>query len=213
MNFKCIPVGALDTNCYLLEDDGKLVIIDPGAQADRILQALDGAVPKAIIVTHRHWDHISAIPELLAEFDIPVYASEKDADAICDSGEDGNRSQSALMRRYLPGACEIEKIDKRLNEGDVIKVGNLNLHVIETPGHSIGSICLYCPEAQLMFTGDTLFAGGSCGRTDFPTGSMDDMQQTLATKFVDIADNIAIYPGHGPRSSFSAERLANSQLH
>ncbi len=213
MQLKCIPVGILDTNCYLLEDSGECVVVDPGANAVSILNALSGKIPKAIILTHRHWDHISAVPELLKEFDALVYASEKDADAICDPSENGNRAESALMRKYLPGAFEIEKIDKRLHEGDIIKVGSLDLQIIESPGHTIGSICLYCSQEKFMFTGDTIFAGGSCGRTDFATGSIDDMQHSLNEKFVDIPDEVAIYPGHGPRSTFSAERLANLQLH
>ena len=213
MNLECIPVGVLDTNCYLLQDGDELVIIDPGADADKIVSALRGRKPKAILLTHRHWDHISAVPDLLKQFCAPLYASSKDAGAICDSSENGNRSELAFMRKYLPGACEIKKIDVCLKEGDKVDVGNLELRVIETPGHSAGSICFYCESEKIMFTGDTIFAGGSCGRCDFESGSTADMEHTLAIKFVNIGDDVAIYPGHGPHSCFGNERSANFQLH
>ena len=212
MDITALIVGPIETNCYLVQDHDVLIVIDPGDDLARILAEIDGHPVNEIVVTHRHWDHTGALAGLVAETGAPTSAFVLDADAVSDCSAEGNGVASALDRGLVAAPRPSVGIDRRLNEGDIISVGEAKLRVIHTPGHTVGSMCLYCPEEKVLFSGDTLFANGSYGRSDLPTGSFDEIVETMGTKFVDIPDDVVVLPGHGPASDIGHERAANSRL-
>jgi len=172
MQVKHLVVGELESNCYLLVSENELVIIDPGDEAGRILNEIKQlkASPRQIIITHCHPDHILAMPEVKRQTDAKILIHEKE-----------RRSSN----------CQA---DKFLKEKDKIKIGNVFLEVIHTPGHTSGSICLL--GNNFIFTGDTLFENGY-GRTDLPGSSAEQMQSSLKRLSELLKPNTMIYPGHG----------------
>lgn len=158
MEIKCLTVGELATNCYLLISRGEVAVIDPGGEADKILKEIkkSGINPKYIINTHIHSDHTLANEKIKKE----------------------------------TGA----EILRNLNDGDKIKIGDILLRVIRTPGHAKESICLL--GKNFIFTGDTLFKAGF-GRTDLPGGSQEEMEKSLEKLSKIIKPGMKVYPGHG----------------
>ena len=168
-----IPVGQLQTNCYLVyTQPDQAVLIDPGDEAMRILAVVreHGATVRAILLTHAHFDHMMAAQEVSASLAAPLYAPAGDSEALTD----GVRNLSALMGGRT---CHV-KADHLLSEGDHVAVGDITFQVLHTPGHTPGSVCYDVPEAGVLFSGDTLFYH-SYGRTDFPGGSERDMAASL----------------------------------
>ena len=204
MKIDTCVVGPIQTNCYIVEDSGETIVIDPGDQPLRILDALAGREVKEIILTHYHWDHVSALSALQEATGAPAAMSVKDAKRI-----DG---VSRLERFDIDRGHGAPHIERRLNEGDEVVVGECVFKVIETPGHTMGSICLYCPEQKTLFSGDTLFADGRHGRTDFVDGSQRAMVDTLVNKFRDVSDDTNVYPGHEHSSTMARERKLNPHL-
>ena len=194
MLVKTLPVGMLDTNCYIVTDEGtrKCAIIDPGADSNAILDYIESnkLVPAAIFLTHGHFDHYMALDAVADETGAPVYINKLDANTS------GQRDPHKLNG------------DGRLNwyaEGDVIEIGDLEITVLETPGHSPGSVTLMCESA--LFTGDTLFRD-SCGRTDLGGGNMEILLKSLR-RLSALEDDYEVYPGHAESSTLSRERSHN----
>ena len=198
MKMDSLQVGMIGTNCYIIWDEtaqNAAAIIDPGGNSEDILavikqQALD---VKCILLTHGHFDHVLAVPELLKVYpDLPVYITEDDYPEARDGGQFG----------YCMGPV---KSIRFYDEGDTVEVGNLKVDVLRTPGHTPGSVTLRVGNA--LFTGDTLFCT-SCGRTDFPGGSFADMQRSLK-RLKDLPGNYRVYPGHESSSTLDYERKYN----
>ena len=204
MNIETCKVGPILTNCYIVEDGGEALVIDPGDNLTLIVADIHARPVREIVVTHAHWDHIGALSGLASATGAPVAMSAADATLV-----DGVASQEGhdLDRGY--GAPHVNRL---LHDGDEVTVGSKVFTVIETPGHSEGSICLYCAEDGVLFSGDTLFSGGRFGRTDFEHGSMGKMAETLSTKFADIPDDVIVYPGHEGASTMGRERALNPYL-
>ena len=198
MDIKTLQVGPIGTNCYLLCDETEKLcaVIDPGGDADRVAAAVEGSgcAPCAILLTHGHYDHTGAVAELAEKWpDVPVYLNHRD-----QCGDD------AYWRQLFPPVpCA-----KDYGEGDTIQVGSLTLKVLATPGHSEGSVTLRCGD--VLFCGDTLFAG-SCGRTDFPGGSMQKIMDSLK-RLGELEGDLAVYPGHMEDSTLDRERSWNPYL-
>ena len=200
MLIKCITVGAYETNCYIVADEKTLdcAVIDPGSDAGTILDYLEETHLhcRFVLLTHGHFDHTGAVADVLAETGALLFVHKADV-GVSVGGE---------YYRFLPpdGA-------KYYREGDVVCVGALSFTVIETPGHTPGSVTLQCSEAgsgeTVLFTGDTLFRD-SCGRTDFPGSSTEDMLQSLK-RLAQLPGDCEIYPGHGFSSSLARERSVN----
>jgi len=193
MLIKTLPVGMLGTNCYIVtdEDTCKCAIIDPGGDSNMILDYVESnkLSPVAIILTHGHFDHYMALGEVADETGAPVFINKLDANT------DGRRDQHKLDYDGALSWC---------SEGDVIKVGGLDITVLETPGHSPGSVTLKCESA--LFTGDTLFRD-SCGRTDLG-GSMDVLLESLR-RLAGLDGDFEVYPGHADSSTLDRERSFN----
>lgn len=195
MVIKRIVVGSLYTNCYIVSTKNKNgFIIDPGDDA-RIIK--DYIIKKAIKVhfiinTHSHIDHIKADYEL----GFPVYIHQLDAPALENPK---NNISTSILGDF--NAC---KPAKKLDDGEVIKLDDLQIQVIHTPGHSPGGICLKIDN--VVFSGDTLFKDG-IGRTDLPGGSYKEIMASIKNKLLCLDDNVKIYPGHGEDSTIGRERV------
>ena len=200
MKVETVVVGPIETNCYLVEDAGELMVVDPGAQPQRILKALRGRPVKLIVLTHSHWDHIDGLTALVQESNAPVFAGAKDADDI------ENPPKSTLLRLHAYGHPHV---NRRLVEGDEVALGSAVFKVLETPGHTPGSICLYCAEEGVLLSGDTVFCGGRFGRTDFAKGDPQAMQRSLRKISDIVADGTRIYCGHESSTTMERERRLN----
>ena len=199
MDIKTLQVGPIGTNCYLLCDETEKLcaVIDPGGDADRVAAAVEdsGCAPCAILLTHGHYDHTGGVAELRAKWpDVPVYLNHRDQ-------YEGDAYLQQLFPP-VPGA-------KDYDEGDTIQVGGLTVDVMATPGHSEGSVTLRCGDVLLC--GDTLFAG-SCGRTDFPGGSVKKIMAYLK-RLGSLEGDLQVYPGHMETSTLDQERSWNPYLH
>ena len=197
-----LPLGAYMTNCYILHDDQakSCAIIDPGYRADLILaevQALDLTVD-AVLLTHGHFDHVGAVEQIVAATGCRLWMSQSDWSQPIDP----------LHTYYYPIAncdfCEVQFCE----DGEVITAGGLTLKVLETPGHTHGSLCFLCENA--LFSGDTLFAG-SCGRTDMPGGDWDTIRRSLK-RLADLEEDYTVYPGHAESTTLARERLYNPYM-
>lgn len=196
MQVKMMQVGPIGTNCYLLEEDKKIAVIDPGDEADRVLAALkelDGTV-EYILLTHGHYDHTTAVPQLHKALpQAGIYIHRADADGA------GNT--------LFPLAGQVEGL-RFYGEGDTLPLGSLTIEVMHTPGHSPGSVTL--KAGDVLFTGDTLFAG-SMGRTDLSGGSEEEIMASLK-RLGQLEGGFHVLPGHMGASTLDRERKSNPYL-
>ncbi len=197
MQVKTFSVGQLGTNCYVVTDEKTLscAVIDPGAESGLILNYIDDnhLTVKAIFITHGHYDHTGAVPSVYEATKATVYIHALD---VNKEGVDND-----LKYRGGDELCFYK-------EGDLIPVGGLEFHVMETPGHSRGSVTLRCEDC--LFTGDTLFRG-SCGRTDFPGGSRIAIMGSLR-RLASLEGDFEVFPGHMDATSLERERRYNPYM-
>lgn len=199
MKIKAIAVGPLETNCYIVWDEasGEGVIIDPGDEPDRILELSGGLDIKYIVLTHAHFDHAGAVPELKEATGARVALHPGDLEAY--------RSVAEQAAFWGFDSGPMPEPDVMLEDGDELKAGALRLRVLHTPGHSPGGICLL--GDGVLFSGDTLFQG-SVGRTDFSGGSASQLLESFRRLMALPAETVVL-PGHGPASTIGAERTGN----
>jgi glyoxylase-like metal-dependent hydrolase (beta-lactamase superfamily II) len=200
-----LELGPFFVNCYVVGDPQtkKGILIDPGWDAERIISFVVrlGLQIESIVITHGHADHILALDELRNHFGAKVMIGEKDAVMLTDPG--ANLSGMAGEEFYTSPA------DRLLCEGDIVSVGRFTFKVLETPGHSLGSISLY--GNGVVFTGDALFLG-SIGRTDFPGSDHETLIASIQNKLLTLPGDTIIYSGHGPDSTIGQERDINPWL-
>ena len=198
MKVKLLRVGPIGTNCYILEDDqtNLAAVIDPGDEPELIQEALEkeGVEVRYLLLTHGHYDHTTAVPALHRVYpQADIYIHQADA----------NGAGSTLF----PLTGEVDDL-KLYDEGDVIRLGDHEIQVLHTPGHSPGSVTLKVED--VLFTGDTLFAG-SCGRTDLRGGSYEQIMQSLQ-RLGELKGDFHVCPGHEATSTLERERRSNPFL-
>lgn len=198
-----IVVGPMEANCFIYRDEatGRCAIIDPGAMNDALLAAIEEAGTSSfdyILLTHCHFDHVGAVSRVKDLTNAPIAIHKDDAAGLRDPYI--NLSGSLGGRKTLYPEADIT-----FSDGDTFRVGETPFKVLHTPGHTAGSCC-YLTEGML-FAGDTLFHE-SVGRTDFPGGSMRQMQQSLQ-KLLALDGDILVYTGHYDSTTISHERMHN----
>jgi len=203
VRIKSIAVGVYQTNCYICSgnDVNTAIVIDPGDEADRIIEAIGDYKVTHILLTHGHADHIGAVAALKDYTNADILIHAADAHLLYDND---NHLARLLGIDYVP-----IKADGFLNDGAIIDVGWAQAKVIHTPGHTAGSVCININEA--LFTGDTLFAG-SVGRTDLPGGDTTQLMTSLVKLITVVDDDMVVYPGHGPHSTIKHEKANNPFL-
>ena len=196
---RTVQVGLLQVNCHLVweADTGTGVIIDPGADAERIAAqiAAAGFIPAAVLLTHAHVDHIGAVGDLSRRYGIGVFLAAEDLDIY--------RSRDNCFPPWLPAVEDLPAPAGRLPA-----MAGLSCRVLATPGHTPGSVCFLFPEAGLLCSGDTLFSGG-VGRTDFPGGSQAALVQSIRDVLYRLPDTTRVLPGHNGPTSIGAEKGGN----
>ena len=195
------------TNCYIVmdEDTKETMVIDPGGEPDKIIEMLNilDAKVKYIYLTHCHGDHIGAVNKIKEEKGGKILIHRYDSAGL--NNKDVNLSPIIDM-----GDIELEA-DSRVDDNDLIHLGNLEFKVIHTPGHTKGGSSLYCEKEGLVFTGDTLFRG-TWGRTDLPTSSFVEIMDSITNKLLKLPDETIVYPGHGKSTKIGEERIIYEEL-
>lgn len=189
------------TNCYIVQDEKskETMVIDPAGDVDKIVEMLDilNANLKYIYLTHCHGDHIGGVKELKERKGGKILAHRNAAENLLDP--------NISLTTYIGFEGLVIQVDSRVDDGDLIHLGNLEFRVIHTPGHTSGGSCLYCEEEKLLFSGDTLFRG-TWGRTDVPTGNFEDVINSITKKLMILPDETIVYPGHGKSTMIREEK-------
>ncbi|MDO5415984.1 MAG: MBL fold metallo-hydrolase [Lachnospiraceae bacterium] len=203
LKIKSSVLGMVGTNCYLVYDERskEAVIIDPADNGAYILNQCRelGVTPKAVLLTHGHFDHIMAVPDLVRAFQLTVYAGKAEEKLLADP---------TLNLSVSYGTGVSVKQVEALEDGQELTLLGRIWKVIATPGHTAGSVCYYLEQENILFSGDTLFHE-SYGRTDFPTGSSRDLIASVTGKLFALPEEVEVYPGHESRTTMEHEKKYN----
>lgn len=194
MFFKCIEVGDVVTNCYIFGNK-EVVIIDPGDDATKIESIIveNDLIPRAILLTHGHFDHFLGCCYLKQRFKLPVYAHHEEKEVLLNP---------VYNLSYLIGSEIKITCDGYFENGDVFEFADFSLKVLHTPGHTPGSSCFL--SDNILFSGDTLFKD-SYGRSDLPLGNQDMIYRSIKEKLLTLPRNTKVYPGHGVPTTIGDE--------
>lgn len=201
-------VGPIQENCYIVIHGKSCIVIDPGSESDYLIKEIEKESLEVlgILITHGHYDHIGAVNELKEHFHTKIYASHDTKEML--SNVDENLSVMIGGEEYRVNG-PVEDL-KTSCSGEINKIGNFDIIVYSTPGHAKGSCLFYIEEEHALFTGDTLFMNG-CGRIDFPTGDQFQMIKSLSL-IKNLTFDADVYPGHGPNTNLSVEKMNNPYL-
>ena len=203
MDISVLTVGPIQTNCYVVHQEGnsQCVVIDPGEEAAKIADFLKrkGLECKGILLTHGHFDHILAAQAVKEKYNIPIYA--------CRQEEEMLREPSINMTVHYGQGCSIVP-DVFLEDLDVIRLAGFSVQMIHTPGHTKGSCCYYLKDEGVLFSGDTVFYG-SVGRTDFPGGSTAEIVRSLHKLVDSLPEETEVFPGHDASTTIGYEKRYN----
>ncbi len=211
LQIKRFEVNPIQENCYVVSDETKeCAIIDCGAFYSEELQAIYNYIlvnelkPVYCLLTHGHMDHIAGVKGICDRYNLKPVLSKKDEELY----DNFHNQLKAFHMKDLEG--DMPAIGSYVKEGDKLPLGNHTFSVIETPGHTRGSVFYYCQEESVAFSGDTLFKG-SIGRTDLPGGSMFQIIQSLRM-ITQLPDDVVILPGHGDKTTIGLELASNPYL-
>lgn len=189
------------TNCYIVQDETskETMVIDAAGNVDEIIEMLDilQAKLKYIYLTHCHGDHIGGVQELKERYGGKVVAHRLTAENL--------KNPDINLTTYIQNQGVVIETDARVDDDDLLHLGELEFRVIHTPGHTSGGSCLYCEKEQLLFSGDTLFRG-TWGRTDVPTGDFEAIIKSITKKLMILPDETIVYPGHGKSTMIRDEK-------
>lgn len=201
MKILSLSVGQVRTNCYLIESDGEVGIIDPGDDGDYIIRKITdlGVKPVWALATHGHCDHLLAVSELCLTLNIPFYLHPKDKFFLPQVPSTVKHYFGIITDPILVEPTPVFKKTK-------LSIGRAVFQVIETPGHSPGGICLYNQKEKVLFTGDSIFGRGLVGRTDFEYCSKEDLKKSIR-KILKLPEKTLVYPGHGETTTLKKTKL------
>ncbi len=207
-NIKRFVVNEFGTNCYIYKDSdtNESIVIDPGGKEKQIIDFIktNNLTLKYIILTHCHYDHILALDKIIEDFNVPVIIHMDEYQSIMDDAINLSLYFGSPISNKLTNINWL-----KVKDMDIVKLGNQNIYILHTPGHTKGSICLYIKD-KFLFTGDTLFCG-SVGRTDFPTGDIEQIDESLK-RIIFLPANIIFFPGHGEPCIVGEEKSHNPFL-
>ncbi|KMY54752.1 hypothetical protein AC623_13095 [Bacillus sp. FJAT-27231] len=207
MNWTQLPLGPLQTNCYILSNEkGECIVFDPGAEGEKLVSWLNEnhLRPLAILLTHAHFDHIGAVEQVREAFDIPVYIHKEESEWLTNPALNGSA-------RFQLGEISGRPADHLLGNEDSLTIGSFSLRLFHMPGHSPGSISYFFEEGNAVFAGDTLFMG-SIGRTDLPGGNHEQLIRSIHDHLLTLPEEVIVLPGHGPATMIGDEMERNPFL-
>ncbi|MFK9093282.1 MBL fold metallo-hydrolase [Bacillus salipaludis] len=208
MKWQQIPLGALQTNCYIVENpDRTCLIFDPGGEGNKLIHLLNQRKlkPSAIILTHAHFDHIGAVNVVKDTYKIPVYIHKQEEKWLGDPALNG----SQLFMHVEP--IRVNPADHIIHNEGAMKIGDFEFDVFHTPGHSPGSISCYFDREGFVISGDALFQG-SIGRTDLPGGNQSQLLKSIHDKLLALPEETYVLSGHGPVTTIGEEMDSNPFL-
>ncbi len=196
-------LGEVQTNFYIAENEEtkEAILVDPADGASRISVQIErlGLKPVAILLTHGHFDHILAVNELREKYGVPVYIHEDEKDVL---------ENPVLSLCSMFGArCQVSA-DRFVKDGDILDLAGFQIKVLHTPGHTKGGACFYIEDEKAVFSGDTLFRY-SIGRTDFPTGDLNTLLNSVREKLFVLPEDVDVYPGHEGTTTIGFEKKHN----
>lgn len=197
MDIKTVVVGDLGVNCYILTNDDKAIVIDPGDEYHKIKQVLNGKQVEAVLLTHGHFDHTGAVKQFQKD-GAKVYISKEDAKMLLDG-------YTSLAQPFGYPFTPI-KADETFDDNDIIELIGQKIKVILTPGHTTGSACFLVNN--MLFSGDTLFQN-SIGRTDFPGGDFETISASIRNKLYVLDEKTPVFSGHGDKTTIKEEKCFN----
>ena len=206
MLLKVLPVGLLSVNCSIIvdEESGQAMVVDPGADFEKIKGALEGYSLAGILATHGHIDHVGQVRSLKETFNVPFYMHPADRFLLNDPLWHG-------FERQIGANLPCPEPDVELQEGMEITLGKTKLRVMHTPGHTPGLCCLYIEEDKILIAGDLLFKGG-VGRWDLPGGDLRALRSSLKRVFEELEDQVLVITGHYEETTIGWERRFNPYL-
>ncbi len=202
LHIEGIPVGMGEANCYIIHNEKEALIVDPGAEAERIKAKVSklGVEPLAILLTHTHYDHIGALDEIRETYGIEVYVSPEENSWLPDPLKN--------LSQLLGERITAQHAEHLFNPDETLEIGSFQFKVLSTPGHSPGGVSFVFEDAEFVVTGDALFAG-SVGRTDLPGSEPNKLLVGIREKLFTLPGNYRIYPGHRGSSSIAKEMETN----
>lgn len=205
MKLYVIPVTSFQQNCAVVacERTGLAAVVDPGGEVDKVLAEVEdlGLTVDRILLTHAHIDHVGGVKEMAERLQVPIFGPHQaDRELLAQLDEQARMFGHPPAPAFEP--------DHWVEDGEVIRVGEVALRVVLVPGHTPGHVAYFDPESRYALTGDLLFQG-AIGRSDFPGGDHDTLVQSIREKLFPLGDDVTFIPGHGPASSFGEERRSN----
>lgn len=209
-----LSLGPLETNCYVYGSEGEGMAVDPAGDADTIVETAErmGVTLRYLVLTHGHFDHIGGLATLAAATDAPIMIHADDLTLLLSGGlvPEGTPTDDLPpgFPIWMAEPVRLPRAPQTVADGDELRVGAASFRVIHTPGHTPGGICLYNPDEDILFSGDTLFRLG-VGRADLPGGHGRTLLNSIKERLFVLPDTTRVYPGHGPSSFIGIEKARN----